>query len=88
MCIDLTLEADRAARAALETPMPHEMRLLCQLRDLLRDWPTDRALTASGAARATENKRRARAILAELDVPDLPNGWATPAPHGWNTITA
>lgn len=40
-------------------------RALERIEAALQDWPTMRALSAWGAARATENKRVCRAICAE-----------------------
>jgi hypothetical protein len=50
-------DADRAAKAEAA---------LRQIAELLADWPTMRALSASGAATATANKTKARAIIVDV----------------------
>lgn len=52
------------------TPLPAEALgvdprdfALTEVRKLLNDWPTSRALTALGAAQATSNKLRARQLI-------------------------
>jgi hypothetical protein len=52
--------------AAISQGAAVQMRhALEQIRELLNDWPTLRALSASGAAHATSNKRAARKVVEE-----------------------
>lgn len=55
-------ELEKAARLADERN--HMARSFAELREILADWPTLRALSAHGAEVATGKKRAARAIVA------------------------
>ncbi len=45
-------------------PVPDVLAALRELQTMLDDWPTMRALSATGSAKATENKTKARDLIA------------------------
>lgn len=55
---------DRFGVGTLTSREAQLTRALEQIEALLKDWPTMRALSASGAEKATENKLAARSICA------------------------